>query len=113
MPRLLLLLVLSTGGLAFADIAPDNLAGYRGKSAGTACQTDDGQPGVCTKTMVSRPDYSEGPPPKYRQVEYLLCAGTSTATARAPSPAPWATGLFLTLLAGLGTLLVLRRPRPT
>ncbi|MEW5742284.1 MAG: hypothetical protein AB1938_25430 [Myxococcota bacterium] len=112
MTRLPLVVALVIAGAALADIAPDNLAGCRGKSAGATCQTDDGQPGVCTKTMVSRPDYSKGVPPGTKQVEMLLCVATSSAMARAPSLAPWTIGLFLTLLAGLGAWWTFRRPKP-
>lgn len=65
----LLLLVLSLP--AWADLAPAETADCRGKSAGAACTTPDGNAGTCVEMQFSRPDYSQGVPPR----------GTSTYTA--------------------------------
>lgn len=92
---------------AFADIIPEEVAVCRGKSAGAACTTPEGHSGTCQETSITRPDYSEGPPPTYKQVKMLSCVATAKGSAR--STLPWlGAGLsFLALLAALVT-----RPRP-
>ena len=103
----LLLLVAVLAVPAFADIIPDEVAVCRGKAAGAACVAD-GVAGTCVETLVSRPDYSSGIPPKYKQVKMLGCVATAKGSAR--SGLPWVgAGLgFLALVAAL----VLRPGRP-
>lgn len=106
---LLLLAVFATS--AFADILPDDVAVCRGKSAGAACNTDTGQAGTCVESSVSRPDYSTGIPPKYKQVKMLTCVATAKGSAR--SALPW-LGAGLAFLAAIAALaLKPRRPTPT
>lgn len=109
--RLLALLALGLASPALADIAPDNLAGCRGKAAGAACTMDDGAAGVCTKTTISRPDYSQGVPPTYKQVEVLLCASSGATVART-GLSPLVLGVLLSLLAAGAAWWSLRRPKP-
>ncbi len=87
---------------AFADILPDEVALCRGKTAGAACTTGEGQAGTCVETSVTRPDYSSGIPPKYTQVKMLGCVAIAKGSARAALP--WVgVGLgFLALVAALG-----------
>jgi hypothetical protein len=108
-PRLVALIV-CVALPAFADIPPANSAACQGKSAGTACTMDDGTAGVCTESVVNRPDYSKGIPPGTKQVKVMLCAPASAAMARAPAFSPLAAGLFLTLLAAGAAWAVRRRP---
>ena len=105
----LLFAVLATS--AFADILPDDAAVCQGKSAGAACNTEAGQAGTCVETTVSRPDYSTGIPPKYKQVKMLTCVATAKGSAK--SVLPWlGAGMgFLALVAALA--LRPRRPTPT
>jgi hypothetical protein len=97
----LVLLVAVLAVPAFADILPDEVYTCRNKVAGGACTTGDGQAGTCVETLVSRPDYSSGIPPTYKQVKMLSCVATAKGSAR--SILPWlGAGLaFLALLAGL------------
>ncbi|MEW6433113.1 MAG: hypothetical protein AB1730_16540 [Myxococcota bacterium] len=99
-PRLAFVLVSCAASLALADIPPANSASCRDQGAGAACTTDDGLAGTCVETLVTRPDYSNGPPPTYKQVKMMICVASSTAMARAPSMEPIWTGLLLALLAG-------------
>ena len=71
----LFLLVALLAAPAFADIIPDEVAVCRGLAAGAACVTD-GVAGTCVETVVSRPDYSSGIPPKYKQVKMLSCVAS-------------------------------------
>jgi len=115
--RLVLTLAVGLALPALADIAPKNSRGCSGKQPGAACTTDDGSAGTCTEQLVSRPDYSNGPPPTYKQVKMVLCVATAPASARVPSLFPTLGGLLLALLA-TGAALVARRhpgarPSPT
>jgi hypothetical protein len=96
---------------ALADILPEEVGVCRGKAAGTACTTPDGQAGTCAKMFVTRPDYSSGIPPTYRQVEMLGCVATAKVTAR--SMLPWlGAGLaFLALVAALAGRRGIREPQ--
>lgn len=87
---------------AFADIIPEEVAVCRNKSAGSACVTGEGHAGTCVESSISRPDYSTGIPPQYKQVKMLTCVATAKGSAR--SVAPWVgAGLgFLALLAAMG-----------
>jgi hypothetical protein len=107
--RLAFVFVSCAASLVLADIPPANSASCRGQAAGAACKTDDGLPGTCVEQLVSRPDYSNGPPPTYKQVKVLICVASSTAMARSPSMGPVWTGLVLALLAGAAAW-ALRRP---
>lgn len=109
-PRLVVAVLVCLAVPALADIAPANAATCQGKQPGAACTMSDGSVGVCTETLVNRPDYSKGIPPGTKQVKMLLCAATSTALARSPAFSPLAAGLFLTLLAAGAAWSVRRRP---
>lgn len=98
----LFLVVVSVASGAFADIPPANASQCQGASAGAACTTDDGQPGTCVTSMVSRPDYSSGFPPKVKQVPMLLCVASASARAHQLPLARWAGLLALVLLATAG-----------
>jgi hypothetical protein len=93
---------------AFADIIPEEVAVCRGQAAGAACTTPEGHAGTCVETSVTRPDYSGGVPPTYKQVKMLSCVATAKGSARA-SALPWA-GAGLGLLALIAALAL--RPRP-
>jgi hypothetical protein len=67
---------------AFGDIIPQDVALCRGKSAGAACVTEDGLQGTCTEISISRPDYSGGVPPTYKQTKVLSCQATAKGSAR-------------------------------
>lgn len=108
-PRLVFVLALCAASLALADIPPANSRSCGDKRAGAPCTMDDGAPGVCAEQLVSRPDYSNGPPPSYKQVKVMICVASSSAMARAPSMSPVWTGLMLALLAGAAAW-ALRRP---
>lgn len=69
---------------ALADLAPVNTFQCAGLSAGTACTTDDGQPGTCMPQQSSRNDYSEGVPPKVVSVEVMTCVASTPARMMAP-----------------------------
>ena len=106
MIRSLLLLAALTGGTtALADIPPANSRQCQGAATGSACTTDDGRPGTCVATMVSRPDYSAGFPPKTKQVEMVLCV--ASASAKQVSALPFALGAALMVLV-LGGLVASR-----
>lgn len=112
MRRALLLAGLLSGTVVLADIPPANATPCSNAQAGQVCTTDDGRPGTCVPTRVSRPDYSEGVPPKTKQVEMLLCV--ATASARVPAVAPYvASGFVLALLAGLVAFRLARRRKPS
>ena len=83
----LLLLVLSLP--AWADIAPAETADCRGKSAGAACTTPDGNAGTCVEMKFSRPDYSQGVPPRgYTTYTALGCKQTAPAASKPPRGPP-------------------------
>lgn len=109
MPHLrapLLAAALLAAAPAAADLIPDEVAACRGQAAGAACTTPDGAPGTCAETLVTRPDYSHGVPPTYRQVTQLACVATAPAPARA-----WLMPGLGAGLTALALLLALRRPR--
>lgn len=83
---------------AVADIAPSNAAQCRDKQAGAKCTLDEGGAGTCQERFVTRPDYSNGPPPTYRQVKMMVCVAAATKKSAVE---PW--GLAL---AALGVALV-------
>lgn len=98
----LLLLTLSLSTSALADIPPDNSTQCRSSNAGSACTTDDGAAGTCVAQMMGRLDYSDGVPPKMKQVEMLICVKTAPATSAVRSSAPFlAAGLLLLAMLGL------------
>jgi len=67
--------------VAMADIISDEEANCRSQEVGAAC-TVAGEAGTCQKSTCSRNDYSEGVPPKTKQVECMVCK------AGAPEPEP-------------------------
>jgi len=93
---------------AFGDIIPQDVALCRSKSAGAACVTEDGLQGTCTEISISRPDYSGGVPPTYKQTKVLSCQATAKGSARVSTG--W-LGAGLAFLALLGALTLLRKPR--
>ena len=74
------LLALAYVGDAQADIISDEESRCRSAEAGAACEID-GKPGVCAKSTCSRNDYSDGPPPKTKSVECMVCTPASDAKA--------------------------------
>ncbi|MBM4779708.1 MAG: hypothetical protein GQE15_18545 [Archangiaceae bacterium] len=111
--RTLTLAVLLVAGVALADIPPSNSTQCHSAQTGAACTTDDGKPGTCLKQLVSRLDYSEGVPPKTKQVEMLLCVASVTARSTATSSPPFfaAGALMLVMLGLIVTKLVSRGRR--
>ena len=97
----LILLAAVLAAPAFADIIPDEVALCRGKAAGAPCSVE-GQAGTCVETSVSRPDYSSGIPPKYKQVKMLSCVAVAAGSARSVTPWLGAALAFLALLAAFG-----------
>lgn len=88
--------------LALADIPPSNSSQCHSAQAGAACTTDDGKPGTCLKQLVGRLDYSEGVPPKTKQVEMLLCVASVTARSGVTNSPPFfAAGALLLVMLGL------------
>jgi hypothetical protein len=83
---------------ALADIPPANSSQCQGAKAGSTCTTDDGARGTCVTQWVSRLDYSDGVPPKTRQVEMLLCVSTAPATSAVRSAPPFLAAGFVLLL---------------
>ncbi len=67
--------------VAGADIISDEEANCRSQEVGEAC-TIGGEAGTCQKSTCARNDYSEGVPPKTKQVECMVCK----AGAAAPEP---------------------------
>lgn len=59
-------------GVAMADVISDEEAQCRSEKVGEAC-TIAGESGTCQKSTCSRNDYSEGVPPKTKQVECMVC----------------------------------------
>lgn len=109
--RTLSLAVMVVAAVALADIAPSNST--QCSQANTACTTDDGKPGTCLKQLVSRLDYSDGIPPKTKQVEMLLCVASVTARSTVSSSPPFfaAGALMLVMLGLIVTKLVSRGRR--
>lgn len=78
---------------AAADVISDEEAECRDKTAGAACRAGGGA-GHCAASSCSRNDYSDGPPPKQKQVECLVCTPgeakaeepTQPSTNREPAP---------------------------
>lgn len=105
MKNVIIVVVVLSASAALADILPDDVAVCQSKALGAKCVTDEGVEGTCQETLVSRPDYSGGIPPKYKQVKMLTCVTAAKGTAR--SMVPWlglGLGFFAALLA-----MVLRR----
>lgn len=67
--------------VAMADLISDEEGECRAKKEGDACEAG-GEAGTCQKSTCSRNDYSEGVPPKTKQVECLIC----TPGAAPPEP---------------------------
>jgi hypothetical protein len=109
--RLLLVASLLFASAALADVITEDVAACRDKSAGAPCKTESGAAGTCVETMVSRPDYSNGPPPTYRQVKMLECRATAGAAKKqAFDWRPW-LGVALTAIALLAALATRGRRR--
>jgi LPXTG-motif cell wall-anchored protein len=97
--------LLGAAGLARADIAPPGQAECNGKKPGDKC-TVDGVAGQCQASKCTRPDYSKGPPPSYREVDCVLCRPTKKTSREAAPVLAAAVGLVL-----LGGALALGRRR--
>lgn len=100
MKRVVLSVAMLGGATAWADLPAPNTAGCAGLSAGAPCKTDKGAAGSCVTTMVTRPDYSQGPPPTYKQVEVLVCVATAPATRAFEVPVAAWLGAALAAVAG-------------
>ncbi|MDP1914734.1 MAG: hypothetical protein Q8L14_00725 [Myxococcales bacterium] len=111
MTRALLVSVVLLTGHAFADIPPDNSSQCQSSTAGSACTTDDGAAGTCVAQMVGRLDYSDGVPPKTKQVQMLICVASAPATVRAAPPFLAAGLVMLAMLALIGVKLAGRGRR--
>jgi hypothetical protein len=85
MRRLLLLALTLAAPVSFADVIAPAEAECRSKKANDPCRAEFGA-GVCTPSKCSRNDYSEGPPPKQKQVDCLRCAAPAAADAGTPTP---------------------------
>jgi len=84
-------LIVSSPTTAFADVISDEEAECRSKKAGDAC-TVRGEAGTCATSSCARNDYSEGVPPKTKQVECLICEpGKPAEKVEAEEEAPEAT----------------------
>lgn len=94
---------------AFADVITDDVANCRGLTAGAACTTPEGGAGTCIETVVSRPDYSSGVPPTYRQVKMLSCQASGKATSKVTTA--W-LGLGMAFVAFLFAIRSRRTPQP-
>lgn len=108
MKRLALMSVLLAAP-AFADIVPEEVARCSGKTAGAGCTTPDGLEGSCVEISVSRPDYSQGVPPTYRNIKMLSCEAKAQASAKSASP--W-LGVGLAFLALIAAARTRRIPQP-
>lgn len=73
--------------VAQADIISDEEANCRSQKAGDAC-TIAGEAGTCQKSTCARNDYSEGVPPKTKQVECMVCKPGAAPTAVAEEGDP-------------------------
>lgn len=103
----LLVLVLSLS--AWADILPDEQVDCRGKQSGAACTTPDGNAGTCVEMKFSRPDYSQGVPPRgYTTYTALGCKQTVPAASK--SMLAW-LGAALAFLAMVAAARSARTPR--
>ncbi|MGH1346920.1 MAG: hypothetical protein ACRBN8_35455 [Nannocystales bacterium] len=58
--------------VAMADVISDEEAQCRSQKAGDACSIG-GEAGTCQQSTCSRNDYSEGVPPKTKQVDCMVC----------------------------------------
>jgi hypothetical protein len=85
MRRLLLLSLTLVASLTVADVIAPAEAECRSKKAGDPCRAEFGQ-GVCAAAKCTRNDYSEGPPPKQKQVDCLMCGTPAAADAGTPMP---------------------------
>lgn len=65
-------LVASFSTAAQADLISDEEAQCESKKEGDACEVGDEQ-GACAKSTCARNDYSEGVPPKTKQVDCMVC----------------------------------------
>jgi hypothetical protein len=99
--------VVLLAGVAWADIAPSDVSGCNGKSAGDSCKRDDGSAGSCAKSTCSRNDYSNGPPPTQVSYECLLCG----AAASPPPEKKQSCSMMPAEAMGLLALVFLRRSR--
>ncbi|PZR18354.1 MAG: hypothetical protein DI536_00260 [Archangium gephyra] len=94
---------------SFADVITEDVANCRGRSAGAACTTPEGGAGTCVEVSVTRPDYSSGVPPTYRQVKMLSCQATGKATSKVTTA--W-LGLGMAFIALIFALRSRRAPQP-
>ena len=108
MKRATLLLLLALP--AWADIPPAETADCRGKQAGAACTTPDGNAGTCVEMQFSRPDYSQGVPPR-GTTTYTALGCKQTAPAASKSLLAW-LGAALAFLAMVAAARGVRSPRP-
>jgi len=76
----------SIPSVAFGDIIADEEAGCRSKNEGDPCTVRD-EPGTCAKSTCTRNDYSDGVPPKTKQVDCLVCKPKDAAQEAEPEPA--------------------------
>lgn len=105
----LLILSLLLAVPAFADVLRANIGAGRGKQAGAACTTRDGQRGTCKKVSVARFVYGSGIPPTTKRVKMLGCVARGGAPkARTPLLAE----LSLALLALVAALWMRAQPAP-
>lgn len=73
--------------VARADIVSDEESVCRSQEAGASCELD-GKAGKCIASKCHRNDYSDGPPPKSKQVDCMVCQpGEGTATPTVPTHA--------------------------
>jgi hypothetical protein len=82
--------VASASAAARADVISNEEGACQGKAAGDACDLD-GKAGRCATSTCSRNDYSDGPPPKQKQVECLLCDPAAKAEETPAKTDPKAT----------------------
>ncbi len=77
-------LVASFPSVTLADVISDEEAQCRTKNAGDPCEIGS-EKGTCAKSTCARNDYSEGVPPKMKQVECMICeVGEAPAAAEEP-----------------------------
>lgn len=93
---------------AFADVITQDVANCRGLSAGAPCTTPEGGAGTCIETLVTRPDYSNGVPPSYRQVKMLSCQASGKATSKVSTA--W-LGLGMAFVALMFAIRMRRTPQ--
>lgn len=90
LPSIAVALLALTPCVAQADIISDEEANCRSQKAGDAC-TIAGEAGTCQKSTCARNDYSEGVPPKTKQVECMVCkpgAAPAPVAEEDTKPAP-------------------------